>query len=386
MKDRKSQGKCPQCGEKGKPVKPVTLRSLLCDDLRDLVKDPDQRDWRFCATPDCPVVYFEDSGHPVFEKHALTVRVGIKETQAPRPVCYCFGHTVEEIEEEVARTGKTTVLDDIRTRMKEACWCETTSPMGSCCLGTVTRFVKAAHAASETETHAPSGEAEDCCAVHQTGDAQHATSSPAGRRLGTLATGGSVLSALLSSACCWLPLLLLAFGTSAAGVAGFLEAWRPWFLGGAVLLLGAGVYFSYFRKQECAPDCSCSVPGSKLRRFHRVMLWVSALLVALFAWFPNYLSVILGIDRSAGSITEMAGIESAIVLRVEGMTCDACAISLENGLSGVPGIAAVKVDYEDGRALVLPVRDAAIDSVRSNAVATIERLGYLVVDLAEPVR
>ena len=46
----------------------------------------------------------------MFTKADLTVRVGIKETAAPRHICYCFNHTVEEIEEEVHLTGKTTVL------------------------------------------------------------------------------------------------------------------------------------------------------------------------------------------------------------------------------------------------------------------------------------
>jgi NAD(P)H-nitrite reductase large subunit len=69
----------------------------------------------------------------------LTVRVGIKERNGPRHVCYCFNHTIEEIEEEVRRSGTTTVLDDIKTRMKTACWCETKSPQGSCCLASVTK-------------------------------------------------------------------------------------------------------------------------------------------------------------------------------------------------------------------------------------------------------
>ncbi len=39
------------------------------------------------------------------------------------------------------------------------------------------------------------------------------------------------MTALLSPACCWLPLLLIAFGASAAGVSGFFETYRPYLLG-----------------------------------------------------------------------------------------------------------------------------------------------------------
>lgn len=66
------------------------------------------------------------------------VRVGIKETEAPRPVCYCFGYSLEDIIEEIRLTGSTTVPQSILTRLdSEGCHCETTNPQGSCCLGTV---------------------------------------------------------------------------------------------------------------------------------------------------------------------------------------------------------------------------------------------------------
>ena len=42
---------------------------------------------------------------------------------------------------------------------------------------------------------------------------------------------GSVASALAASACCWLPLVLVAFGASTAGLSAAFERVRPWFLG-----------------------------------------------------------------------------------------------------------------------------------------------------------
>jgi CopZ-like zinc binding protein len=99
--------------------------------------------YHFCASQECDVVYFGNQEVGLFLKGDLTVRVGIKENTAPRPVCYCFNHTIEEIEEEARCSGKTTVLEDIKTRMKIACWCETKSPQGSCCVATVTKWVRA---------------------------------------------------------------------------------------------------------------------------------------------------------------------------------------------------------------------------------------------------
>ena len=66
------------------------------------------------------------------------------------------------------------------------------------------------------------------------------------RGKGTAATG-SVLAAMASSACCWLPLVLMGVGLSAAGVGTFFERYRPYFLVVAVVLLGVWFYFNYFR-------------------------------------------------------------------------------------------------------------------------------------------
>jgi hypothetical protein len=85
----------------------------------------------------------------------VTVRVGVKEKSSPRPVCYCFNHTVEKINEEVQRTGKSSVIEDIKGHMKkEGCSCETNNPQGSCCLKTVENYVKKRLSALEAETSA----------------------------------------------------------------------------------------------------------------------------------------------------------------------------------------------------------------------------------------
>lgn len=147
---------CPACGTEGKPVKPVTLRSLLLPHLHAQVRD---EVYRFCASPDCDLVYFSADGSQSFVRSDLAVRVGVKERSAPRPLCYCFGHSAESIREEWVQTGKSTVLDGIKAKVKAgACHCEVTNPGGGCCMGDISKEVKALTAAPDM-----SAPTHDCC-------------------------------------------------------------------------------------------------------------------------------------------------------------------------------------------------------------------------------
>jgi Zinc binding domain len=132
---------CPSCGVPGVPVKTITVRSLIRKErLGDI--DKIEGGYFFCGTPECETVYFTENGC-AFLKGDLSVRVGLKET-SHRPICYCFGHTMEGIAEEIRLTGKSQASQDIRARMKEeGCSCETRNPQGSCCLKTVEDFIGA---------------------------------------------------------------------------------------------------------------------------------------------------------------------------------------------------------------------------------------------------
>ncbi len=134
---------CPIAGAPGRPVAPLTVRSLVRPAHSAIV---DGREWFFCDLPDCDVVYFTRDGR-MLKKDALKVRVGLKEKDAPRPVCYCFGHTVESIREEIGRTGRSTAAASIKEKIEAGeCRCEILNPKGTCCLGDVNKAVKEAAA------------------------------------------------------------------------------------------------------------------------------------------------------------------------------------------------------------------------------------------------
>ena len=88
-------------------------------------------------------MYFSNEAPSYFHKDDLTVRVGLKETESPIPLCYCFGHTAESAREEIVTTRRSTVAQRIATEVQAGrCSCEVKNPSGKCCLGDVNRVIQ----------------------------------------------------------------------------------------------------------------------------------------------------------------------------------------------------------------------------------------------------
>lgn len=63
-----------------------------------------------------------------------------------RMICFCFGHSVSSIRAEIARSGRTTVVEDVRAKIKAGlCSCESLNPKKTCCLGDLMSAVSAAY-------------------------------------------------------------------------------------------------------------------------------------------------------------------------------------------------------------------------------------------------
>jgi hypothetical protein len=97
---------------------------------------------RFCASPDCFVVYFGEED--VFRVEDVVVPVLQKTPPGARTLCYCFDVGESDVSEEIARTGRSTAAARIAEHVKAGrCACEVRNPEGRCCLGHVAEAVKA---------------------------------------------------------------------------------------------------------------------------------------------------------------------------------------------------------------------------------------------------
>ena len=130
---------CPVCKNKAKEVSAITVKSLVKSEyLKELSS---VKDFFYCQTPNCEVIYFKPN-EIIIQEH-LIKEVGIKEWSSPKTVCYCFNWTKEKISDEVNKLGKTNAIGDISEKMNSiGCDCEHKNPSGKCCLKDVKKVIK----------------------------------------------------------------------------------------------------------------------------------------------------------------------------------------------------------------------------------------------------
>ena len=91
----------------------------------------------FDRNPSCDVVYFSNEAQSYFHKDELSVRVGLKQTESPIALCYCFGHTVESARKSWPKVARPRPRRSPQRFRQGTVSCEVKNPSGKCCLGEV---------------------------------------------------------------------------------------------------------------------------------------------------------------------------------------------------------------------------------------------------------
>ena len=116
------------CPVNGRACRQVQIRTMFHHLQAPWKAGIVEQGYYFCADPDCEVVYFGQDG-AIFKQSALRTRVGIKENKAESLVCYCFGVTRGEAEQDDS------AREFVEQKTGESmCSCITSNPSGRCCL------------------------------------------------------------------------------------------------------------------------------------------------------------------------------------------------------------------------------------------------------------
>lgn len=111
--------------------------------------------------------------------------------------------------------------------------------------------------------------------------------SKTGVEKSTLVAGG--LAAILASACCLGPLLLVSVGLGGAWIGNLtlLEPFRPLFIGVALVAMFLAYRRIYRSAEACKPGEVCALPET--RRMYKFLFWIVSALVLVALGFPYVL-------------------------------------------------------------------------------------------------
>lgn len=149
----------------------------------------------------------------------------------------------------------------------------------------------------------------------------------------------------LSSACCWVPLLLGSASAGALGLGAMLEPFRPYLTSSTLAFLAVAFYLTYRpERAEC-----CAVPASPAKRFQKGVLW----LVTLFALLTLLAPHLLARRAEHASVpAPFAILLRTALLSVDRISCRSCATLIKQRLREAPGVRLVEVDLPKRQVLI----------------------------------
>ncbi|MGF1735581.1 putative iron-sulfur cluster-binding metallochaperone [Photobacterium satsumensis] len=116
---------CPVNGKAYSQVSKTTIKHHIKAPWEWVAKE---QGYYFCSDPDCDVVYFGQD-NSVINTSEVRTKVGVKDQSASALICYCYGITKNEAENNPL--AQKFVVEE--TKQKN-CACTTKNPAGRCCL------------------------------------------------------------------------------------------------------------------------------------------------------------------------------------------------------------------------------------------------------------
>ncbi len=195
--------------------------------------------------------------------------------------------------------------------------------------------------------------------------------------------GAAVGAAVVASACCTIPLLLVTMGVGGAWVSTLtaLEPFRPYFVTLAVGFLGFAAYRLY--QQSRVPDCDCEEEAVSLRT-RQMLLGVAALLTLGLIASPQFLPESPTGETVQAQAVALSASMQEVTLEIEGMTCAACATTVATALNRLDGVVTAQVTDVPPRAIVRYDETSVSIEELTNATANAGYPSLVVVEPSSP--
>lgn len=190
--------------------------------------------------------------------------------------------------------------------------------------------------------------------------------------------GAGLLTAITASLCCITPVLALIAGTSGiASTFSWIEPFRPYLFGLAILVLGFAWYQKLKPKKEI--DCECGTDEKPKFIQSKTFLGIVTAFVIIMLAFPYYSRIFYPSTEKQIIVVDKSNIKTT-VFKISGMTCASCEEHVNHEVNMLNGIVNAKASYENENAII------EFDKTKTNETEiekAINSTGYKVTDKKE---
>ena len=183
-----------------------------------------------------------------------------------------------------------------------------------------------------------------------------------------------LFAAVAASSCCIPPVIALIAGVGgSASALSWMEPFRPYLIGIAVVAIGYA-WYDYLKPKK-AEDC-CEVDAKPKWFQTKGFLIGITLFAAISISFPYYAHIFYPDNRKEVVIVNQSNIQT-LNFDVKGMTCASCEEHVKHAVNELDGIVNVEASFETGNA---EVKFDDTKTSKDEIVKAIDATGYKVVN------
>jgi copper chaperone CopZ len=164
---------------------------------------------------------------------------------------------------------------------------------------------------------------------------------------GAVFTG--LVAALAASSCCIPPIIAAIAGIGGASSSmSWVEPFRPYLIGLAVVAIGYAWYSHLKQKKE--DDCGCSIGKPKWYQT-RTFLVSMTVFAVLSISLPYYSGIFYSDNKKEVIVSDQSNVET-IEIKIDGMTCNACQEHVDHAVNELNGIISINTSYSKANTIV----------------------------------